>query len=56
MIVGSHIFGLPVEETLTSFAPMGAVGAAAVAYTVRSRSARLRRFSSRLLRFVHRRR
>jgi hypothetical protein len=54
MIVAGHIFGLPVEETLTSFAPMGAAGAAAIAYTVRSRSERVRRASNRLLRFFRR--
>jgi hypothetical protein len=43
MILAGHIAGIPVEETLASFAPLGAVGVGAVVYGVRYRANRVRR-------------
>jgi hypothetical protein len=47
-----HIAGIPVEETLASFAPVGAVGIGALVWTARGRAAMVRRFSRRITRAV----
>jgi hypothetical protein len=52
LIVLGHIAGIPVEETLTSFAPVGAVCIAVLVCTARGRAARVRRFSRRIARAV----
>jgi len=43
MIVLGHILGIPVEETLLSFVPVGAVGVGAVVFVAREHLRRLRR-------------
>jgi hypothetical protein len=43
MILAGHIAGIPVEETLASFAPVGAVGVGALVYGARARADRVRR-------------
>lgn len=42
MIVLGHIAGIPVEETLLSLAPVGAVGLGAIAYAARGHARRIR--------------
>jgi hypothetical protein len=54
MIFLGHVSGIPVEETLTSFAPVGAVCIGALVCTVRARAALVRRFSRRITRFFGR--
>jgi hypothetical protein len=36
-VIFAHIAGIPVEETLLSFAPLGAAGFGALVYAVRAR-------------------
>lgn len=47
MIPLAHIAGIPVEETLLSFGPVGAVAAGAVVASARARARRLRRAGTR---------
>jgi hypothetical protein len=54
MIFLGHVGGIPVEETLTSFAPVGAVCIGAIVCTVRGRAALVRRLSRRMTRFLGR--
>jgi hypothetical protein len=49
-----HIAGIPVEETLASFAPVGAVGIGALLYTARGRAALVRRLARRIARAARR--
>jgi hypothetical protein len=44
----AHIAGLPVEETLLGFAPVGLVGAGVALLSVRQRAAELRERMRRL--------
>jgi hypothetical protein len=46
-VILAHIAGLPVEETLLSFAPMGAIGIGAAVCSARSRLRERSRGTSR---------
>jgi hypothetical protein len=54
VIVLGHIAGIPVEETLLGFLPVGAVGAGAIVYAVRTRTSRLRQRAERVAAAVRR--
>jgi hypothetical protein len=52
VIILGHIAGIPVEETLASFAPIGAVGFGAFVCSARGRATRVGRLSRRIARAV----
>jgi hypothetical protein len=56
VIVSGHIFGLPIEETLESFGPVGAVGVGALVWVARDRAERARRICARIRHPSHPRR
>jgi hypothetical protein len=48
MVVLGHVFGIPVEETLLTFAPAGGVAFGAAAYSARGRLRAAWRWSRRV--------
>jgi hypothetical protein len=51
MLVLGHVFGIPVEETLLTFAPAAGLAFAVAAYGARARLRDVQRWSHRLREF-----